>query len=133
MKANILPRRRTHEQSGSAHGHPRDERYTPPTHELTRILTLDDLISGIRNVTPEQQSRFHSDNRLWCVGDTSLLRQKCVAIVGTRQVSAGGASRSRLLARELASACFLVVWGLAKGSVTEALKSAIRSAWRLDS
>ncbi len=131
MKANILPRRRTHEQSGSAHGHPRDERYTPPTHELTRILTLDDLISGIRNVTPEQQSRFHSDNRLWCVGDTSLLRQKCVAIVGTRQVSAEGAARSRRLARELASAGVVVVSGLAKGVDTEALSSAIESGGRV--
>jgi len=131
MKANLLPRRRTHEQSESAHGHPRTERYTPPTDELTRVLTLDDLISGIRNVTPEQQSRFQSDNRLWCVGDASLLRQKCVAIVGTRQVSVEGAARSRRLARELATAGVVVVSGLAKGVDTEALSAAIEAGGRV--
>src|ERR1700691_1360762 len=81
----------------------RSDRYARPATELVRVSTLDDLILGTRTITPEQQTRFQSDSRLWCVGDVSLLRRKCVAIVGTRGVSVEGAARARRLARELAT------------------------------
>jgi DNA processing protein len=110
---------------------PRANRYISPPSELVRIATLSDLISGIRGITPEQQTRFQSDDRLWCVGDTSLLHRKCVAIVGTRNVSADGAGRSRRLARELVAAGIVVVSGLAKGVDTESLSAAIQAGGRV--
>jgi DNA processing protein len=125
MKAFTLPRRDAQTR------HPRSERYTPPPNELIQICTLDALIAGIRAITPEQQTRFQPDDRLWCVGDTSLLHKKCVAIVGTRQVSAEGAARSRRLARELAAAGIVIVSGLAKGVDTEGLKAAIEGGGRV--
>lgn len=109
----------------------RGERYIAPASELVHICSVDALIAGIRDITPEQQTRFQSDSRLWCVGDTTLLRQRCVAIVGTRQVSAEGAARSRRLARELAVAGIVVVSGLAKGVDTEALNAAIEAGGRV--
>lgn len=107
------------------------ERYAPPSSDLVKILTLDDLISGVRSITPEQQARFNSDSRLWCAGNVSLLQQKCVAIVGTRDVSPDGAARSRRLARELALAGVVVVSGLAKGVDTESLTSAIEAGGKV--
>jgi DNA processing protein len=109
----------------------RSERYARPTTELVHVSTLDNLIRGTRTITPEQQTRFQSDSRLWCVGDVSLLRRKCVAIVGTRQVSPEGAARARRLARELAMKDVVIVSGLAKGVDTEALTSAIQSGGRV--
>jgi DNA processing protein len=131
MKALDLQRRDTKKRTTSTQRLPRGEPYTRPSNELVQTPTLDSLIAGIRNITPEQQTRFQSDSALWCVGDTSLLRQKCVAIVGTRQVSREGAARSRRLARELAAAGVVVVSGLAKGVDTEALSAAIEAGGRV--
>ena len=50
-----------------------------------------------------------------------------MAIVGTRNVSAEGAARSRRLARELVAAGVVVASGLAKGVDTEALSAAIEA------
>jgi DNA processing protein len=131
MKALDLQRRDAHKKTQPKRGRPRGEPYTPPASEIVQVSTLDALIAGIRSITPEQQSRFQSDTRLWCVGDTTLLRQKCVAIVGTRQVSPEGAARSRRLARELAAAGVVIVSGLAKGVDTEALNTAIDAGGRV--
>lgn len=103
----------------------RVDKYTPPPNALIRVSTLDELIDGIRIVIPEQQARLVGSSKLWCVGDASLLKKKCVAIVGTREVSADGAARSRRLARELAAAGVVIVSGLAKGVDTEALTAAV--------
>jgi DNA processing protein len=122
---NLRPRDRYGSQAGSSRHRGRLERYTPPPNELVRISNLDELVDGVRHVIPEQQARLVGSNRLWCVGNSSLLRKKCVAIVGTRQVSPEGAARSRRLARELAAAGVVIVSGLAKGVDTEALTAAI--------
>jgi len=106
-------------------------RYTPPSSELVQITSLKSLLSGVRTVVPSQQERLESKDELWCVGDTSLVAQKCVAIVGTREVSADGRARSRRLARELALAGVVVVSGLAKGVDTEALTAAIEAGGRV--
>jgi DNA processing protein len=66
-----------------------------------------------------------------CVGDTSLIKQKCVAIVGTREVSPEGAARSRNLARALVAAGVVVVSGLARGVDTEALTAAMDAGGRV--
>ena len=131
MKALDLHRRETQKRAAPRSRLPRGESYAPPANELVRISTLDDLIAGIRAVTPEQQARLQPDSRVWCVGDISLLHRKCVAIVGTREVTSEGAARSRRLARELATAGVVVVSGLAKGVDTEALSAAIDAGGRV--
>lgn len=67
------------------------------------------------------------DVRVFLAGDRSLLRQKCVSIVGTREVSPEGWQRAAQLARGLAKYGVVVVSGLAKGIDTAALSSAIKS------
>jgi DNA processing protein len=62
---------------------------------------------------------------VWCSGNIELLQQRCVAIIGTRDVSSEGAARARRLARELSAARVVVVSGLARGIDTEALTAAI--------
>lgn len=104
-----------------------ESRYVVPRPELVHVSTLQELITGVREIVAEQQSRLQVDERIWCVGDKSLLRRKCVAIVGTREVSADGRARSRRLARELAKAGVVVVSGLAKGVDTEALSAAMEA------
>src|ERR1035438_10024581 len=132
MKALDLQRRDAQKRTTPRQRQPRGEPYTPPANELVHISTLDNLIAGIRSITPEQQTRLQPDSRLWCVGDASLLHRKCVAIVGTRGVSPEGAARSRRLGRELAGAGVVVVSGLAKGVDTEALSAAIEAGGRVE-
>jgi DNA processing protein len=115
----------------NATARPRASKYTRPPTEIVRVVTLSDLISGTRSITPEQQTRFPSDDKLWCVGDTTLVRNKCVAIVGTRKVSTEGTGRARRLARELVAAGVVVVSGLAKGVDTEALSAAMQAGGRV--
>jgi DNA processing protein len=115
----------------SARKHRSEDRYTPPAPQLVHISNLTTLIHGIRTIIPEQQPRLESDGTLWCVGDVSLLQKKCVAIVGTREVSKDGAARSRRLARELAAAGVVIISGLAKGVDTEALSAAIEAKGRV--
>jgi DNA processing protein len=111
--------------------HRSEDHYTPPGPRFVHISNLATLIHGIRTIIPEQQPRLQSDGTLWCVGDVSLLQNKCVAIVGTREVSKEGAARSRRLARELAAAGVVIVSGLAKGVDTEALSAAIEAKGRV--
>ena len=73
-------------------------------------------------------SRSEHDARLYAVGDLDLLKKKCVAIVGTRDVSDDGRSRARRLSRELVAHGIVVVSGLAKGVDTEAHKAAIENS-----
>lgn len=108
----------------------RKDKYAEPSGSLIHISSLDDLIAGVRVIIPEQQSRFQ-DGKLWCVGDTSLVRRKCVAIVGTRDVSPDGAARSRRLACELVAAGVVIVSGLAKGVDTEALTAAMNAGGKV--
>lgn len=131
MKALDLQRRNTQKTAKPRPRQARGESYARPASELVRISTLDDLIAGIRVVTPEQQARLQPDSRLWCVGDISLLHRMCVAVVGTREVTPEGAARSRRLARELAAAGVVVVSGLAKGVDTEALSAAVDEGGRV--
>ena len=131
MKALDLRRSDAHNRTPPRQRQPRGAPYAAPASELVRIYSVDALIAGIRSITPEQQTRFQADSRLWCVGDASLVHKKCVAVVGTRGVSADGAARSRRLARELAAAGVVIVSGLAKGVDTEALTAAIEAGGRV--
>jgi DNA processing protein len=108
--------------------------YVPPTAVTT--TTIGELIQGIREIPEQHQARFGitpeggSGVKVWMAGDASLVRLPCVAIVGSRDVSAEGAARARRLARELAAAEVVVVSGLAKGVDTEALHTAIEAKGR---
>lgn len=108
-------------------------RYAPP--EDVHQVVLSALLGGVRDIRPEQQTRLGFDGQadlmLWCAGDTHLVRQRAVAIVGTREVSAEGAARARRLARELVHAGIVVVSGLARGVDTEALTAAIEAGGRV--
>lgn len=102
-------------------------RYRPPAETSISVRTLLDLNGGVRSVIPAQQARFEAADQIWCVGNTSLLLKKCVAIVGTRDVSDLGRRRSRKLAHALARAGVVVMSGLARGVDTEALTAAIEA------
>ena len=110
--------------------------YQAPTIAQQTITTLGDLLGDLRHIVPDQQARLGYESeglemRLWCAGDTSLIRKRSVAIVGTRDVSDFGAARARRLAKELAEEGLVVFSGLAKGVDTHALKSAIDTGGRV--
>ncbi len=108
-------------------GKRRGVKYEPPPQSSVMIRTLDCLNDGVRTVIPEQQARLAAVDNIWCVGDTSLLLKKIVAIVGTREVSAEGRARSRKLARWLVGAGVVVMSGLARGVDTEAIEAALEA------
>ncbi len=103
--------------------------YVPPSKvETTSLLGL---VEPVRPISIQKRLGFvgtgdeGQDIALFMAGDPSLVLRPCVAVVGTRKVSADGAARARRLARELANAGVVVVSGLAEGVDTEALQSAI--------
>ena len=60
-------------------------------------------------------------------GDLALLRERCIAIAGTRKASPEGKAKARQIAKELAEQNFVIVSGLAEGIDTEAQQSAIEA------
>lgn len=108
--------------------------YCPPP--SPSVTTLRDLLEGTgRPMLSDRQlgllraqgdSADKADVPIYIAGDTSLLRAKCVSIVGTREVTEAGWERANRLARELAEAGVVVVSGLAKGVDTAALTGAMR-------
>lgn len=127
----MTPRRHGPQHSSA----PAHNRYTPPAAETVRTMTAIDLLQGARPVTGDARQLTLLDSglgrTLWCTGDPGLLQQRCVAIIGTRDMSAEGAARARRLARELSTAKVVVVSGLAKGIDTEALSAAITAGGRV--
>jgi len=111
-----------------------EDSYAPPSN--VTITTIGELIQGIREIPEQHQARFGITPeggcgvKIWVAGDSSLVKLPCVAIVGSRKVSAEGAARARRLARELSAAAVVVVSGLAKGVDTEALNAAIEAKGR---
>jgi DNA processing protein len=109
--------------------------YKPPDPAIVRQITLGDLLDGrrplVRHGHEKLEAMFSAPGRaLWCAGDIGLVQLPCVAIVGTREVSADGAKRARRLGRELATRG-VVVSGLAKGVDAEALKAAMDAGGRV--
>ena len=54
-------------------------------------------------------------SNLYLLGDTSCLREKCIAVVGTRRVSAYGARVTEQFTRELVQNGWCIVSGMARG------------------
>lgn len=63
---------------------------------------------------------------LYFKGDLSLLDNKCIAVVGSRNVSEEGKKRTQILVRKLVEDGFTIVSGLAKGVDKTAHEEAIR-------
>jgi len=111
----------------------RRQGYSPPTDvftvPLSELLELSGRVAqgptGTRLLAALEGVSLHT------AGELHLVKRKCVAIVGTRQVSAAGAARARRLARELVAAGVVVVSGLAMGVDTEALTAAIEAGGRV--
>lgn len=68
---------------------------------------------------------------IYAKGDLGLLESPSISIVGTRKASPEGRKRAIKLSRELVSANFTIVSGLAVGIDTEALTAAIETGGRV--
>ena len=109
----------------------RGARYVPPAFRET---LLSDALAGTKRLPTIQPSMFEKgigDPTLYIAGDVSLLRHRCVAIVGARRVSQIGEERTAQFAEFLAGAGIVVVSGLAAGVDTAALRSAIEFGGRV--
>lgn len=111
--------------------------YVPPS--KIQEAPLLDLLGEVRTIEPDQQRRLALPGadqggprsaKLFYAGDASLLRQPCVAVVGSRKVSEDGAKRARKLARELVAHGVVVVSGLAEGVDAAAHTAAIEAGGR---
>ena len=104
-------------------------RYVPPTD--WRQCDLGALLQGTRHrALAAGRSAIKADMRLFVVGDTAILKEPTVAIIGARKVSAAGAERARTLAAGLARARIVVMSGLAQGVDTQAMTAAIEAGGR---
>jgi DNA processing protein len=119
-----------------SHGAPR-AKYTPPPR--FESIGLWKLLAGVRRIPASQFGRLVSPGLeavvppsdgpvLYCAGDLSLVQRRCVAIVGSRAVSAEGRARTRRLARELSEAGVVVASGLAEGVDREAHTATIEAS-----
>ncbi|MBA2726564.1 MAG: DNA-protecting protein DprA [Parachlamydiaceae bacterium] len=64
---------------------------------------------------------------LYVKGDISLIKSKCIAIVGTRQASIYGNETAKKFAKELAGMGYVILSGLARGIDTSAHIGALES------
>ncbi len=111
--------------------HERRSKYRPPAAEDVACVQVTKLIEGVRTIEAKQQARLPGvEEGVFCVGDISLVKQKCIAIVGSRKVSEDGAKRARKLARQLAERGVVVISGLAEGVDENAHRAAIEAGGR---
>jgi DNA processing protein len=75
----------------------------------------------------EPDTETQQDINLYYAGDLALLKRPTVAIVGAREVTDEGRSRTRRLVKELSAAGVVVMSGLARGVDSEAHVGAIAS------
>lgn len=128
------------------HTHPTSERqstvkrrskYQPPS-DWQRVEVSELLRGSPRENQVKEQFDFWAEKpksqsgvkTVFAAGDTSLLREKCIAVIGSRDVSLEGIKRARRIAREMADAGVVVISGLAAGVDTNAMQSAIASGGR---
>lgn len=117
---------------------PKKTKYTPPSTWERASLGEVLLRTGRRGLDrPAEQLTLGASEEsdptspiLRLAGDMTLLGRTCVAIVGTRRVSAQGRARARRLARELVARDIVVVSGLATGVDHAAHTAAIEAGGR---
>lgn len=103
--------------------------YSPPGQ--AGAIMLSEALRGTGRVKDRPQMNFfdaenaRDDVRVYYAGDLALLKQPCVAVVGTREVSEAGKIRTKRLTRELVEVGITVVSGLAYGVDTVAHTTAI--------
>jgi DNA processing protein len=103
--------------------------YVPPKNSGT--VSLSQALQGTERLQESKQIDFIGnaksvgDQRLYYAGDLALLKQPCVSIVGTREVSDSGKTATDWLARKLCDSGVVVVSGLAYGVDTAAHTAAI--------
>ncbi|WP_222440830.1 DNA-processing protein DprA [Siccirubricoccus deserti] len=124
---------------GKGRGRPRSapRRYTAPDGAIETTVGHLLALSGRFDTDRARMTLdlFKGDggpdgSRLYCAGDLELLRQRCVAIVGTRQISDDGRARAAKLARLVVGAGAVVVSGLAFGVDTVAHSTALAADGR---
>ncbi len=69
----------------------------------------------------------HKTSTLWFLGDTHLLEKPKVSVIGTREISKEGVSRTRKITKILTDGGFVVVSGMAKGVDTVAHCTALEN------
>lgn len=131
MGAHLMPSERPDQID---HRH----RYKPPSKvcetDLRRILRQ----SSRGNLEPEQLSLLDSGSGpnatsmpIFYAGDLSLVADRCIAVIGTRDVTEIGRKRANKIARELVEAGIVVVSGLAAGVDAQALGAAMTNGGRV--
>jgi DNA processing protein len=116
----------------------RGAQYSPP--DEVRHAPLSELLGGVRSVPIGQEHRLTTramfptgtpsgtgSPTLHFAGRESLLRRKCVAVVGSRKATDAGLKRAFRLSAELVERGVVVVSGLAEGIDTAAHTAAITS------
>lgn len=114
-------------------------RYSPP--QDWRSVALVDLLAGTprSNLGAKQIDWVNAVTRgddgipgkLFVAGDTDLLKERCIAIIGARKATPQGRQRARQLAKQLVERGVVIVSGLAEGIDTEALSAAIDAGGRV--
>ena len=118
----------------------RGPRYSPPrsvrTAALASLLELGgrgglerkqlDWLAAVTKATDGRE-----DGQVFVAGDTSLLQNRCISVIGAREASPLGRQRARQFARQLAERGVVVVSGLADGIDTEALTAAMEAGGKV--
>lgn len=116
----------------------RHRRYKPPPtiHKTDLWAVLRD--GGRSDLEPKQLSFLEvgsgadaSPLPIYYAGDLKLVEQKCIAVIGTRDVSEIGRKRANRFARELTDDGIVVISGLATGVDSQALGAAIANGGRV--
>lgn len=131
MGAHLMPRERPFSPS------PR-QRYKPPRDfqktDLWQILRQ----SSRGDLEPKQLSLLERGTGIdakplpiFYAGDIELVKRRCIAVIGTREVSEVGRKRANKFSRELVEAGIVVVSGLAAGVDAQALGGAMTNGGRV--
>nr|WP_317893124.1 DNA-processing protein DprA [uncultured Sphingomonas sp.] len=109
-------------------------KYRPPL-DWQQVDVADLLQGSPREQVAKEQHDFWAAKpkssalvqAVYCAGNTSLLKKRCIAVIGSREVSDAGRKRAIRIARELVEQGVVVVSGLAAGVDAAAMTSAIAS------
>jgi DNA processing protein len=113
-------------------------KYVPPAIVFER--TVEDLLSGTKRsafTKPQMEllasitSQKGTESRIFISGDESLLKRRCISIIGAREATSAGTARARRLARELTSFGVVVMSGLADGIDAAAMQSAMKEGGKV--
>ncbi|MEM7059396.1 MAG: DNA-processing protein DprA [Pseudomonadota bacterium] len=114
----------------AARGGRRDYTACPEDQALSEIeagenLGAELLLAGDKAYPPLLAQIDPCPPVLWVIGDTRLFRRSAVGIVGARNASALGMRTARRLARELGTADYAIVSGMARGIDAAAHEAAL--------